>query len=162
MMMQDAIERFAIWCKNLKLSINVQKTKTMCFTTKRDNTPILKLDNTEIECVKTYKYLGVIFDAPYLTWKPHINMVKYECMRKLNILRALSGTSWGADRENLLKIYEAICRSRINYGCPAFLTASDTNLKTLQIIQNSALRVALGAWRSTNTSALHVEANIVP
>ena len=167
MYMQDAIDRFSTWCKNLKLIINIQKTKCMCFTTKKDEnfdpiTPQLKLDGVDIESVSTYKYLGVILDAPYLTWKPHINMLKTDCMKRLNILRALAGTKWGADRENLLKINEALCRSKIAYGCQALLTASNSNLNTLQVIQNAALRTALGAWRSTNISALHAEANVVP
>ena len=162
LLMQDAIERFSLWCKKLKLIINVQKTKAMCFTTKRTNTPVLSLDGVDIEVVKTFRYLGVIFDAPYLTWKPHITMLKDKCHEKLNILKALSTTSWGADRQSLLRINEALSRSKIAYGCPAVLTASDTNLKTLEIIQNSALRVSLGAWRTSNVSALQVEANVVP
>ena len=133
MAMQDAINRFSTWCKELKLTINVQKTQCMCFTTKRDEnynpiTPQLTLDGVEIESVPTYKYLGVTLDAPYLTWKPHIAILKAEAMRRVNIIKVLANTKWGADSDTLLRINEALCRSKIAYGCQALLTASKTNL----------------------------------
>ena len=139
----------------------------MTFTTKKDedHNPItsqLTLDGVDIESVTTYKYLGVTLDAPYLTWKPHITLLKSEAMKRVNIIRALTSTSWGADRDSLLKINEALCRGKIAYGCQALLTASETNLRTLETIQNSALRAALGAWKNTNTAALQTEANIPP
>ena len=87
---------------------------------------------------------------------------KKQMYKNLNILRALTATNWGADRDSLLKINEALNRSRIAYGCPAFLTASKTQLNRLEVIQNQALRIALGAWRSTRTTSLQVEANTAP
>ena len=54
LLMQDAINCFSEWCKKVKLNINVQKTKTMCFTTKRDNIPDLKLNGETIETVNKF------------------------------------------------------------------------------------------------------------
>ena len=101
-------------------------------------------------------------DAPTLTWNSHINMIKAECNARLNIMRALSGTSWGAGRDTLLKIYVTMIRSKLSYGSQALLSACPTNLKKLEIIQNAALRIATGAWRNTTIEALQVEANILP
>ena len=41
-------------------------------------------------------------------------------------------------------------------------SASETNLNCLSRIQNAALRVALGARKTSPTAALHIEANIQP
>ena len=82
--MQDTINRFSEWCKKVKLNINVQKTKTMCFTTKRDNIPDLKLNGEIIETVNEFKYLGMTLDAPYLTWKPHIGKIVTNSLKTIN------------------------------------------------------------------------------
>ena len=160
--MQEAIDRFSAWCKTTKLIINVQKTKAMCFSTKTPRNWTLSLDGENIEQVQEYKYLGMTLGAPSLTWSKHIEKLINKTLKALNLLRALAGTKWGADRTCLLKIFEALIRSKIAYGCPAFISASDTTLRKLEIIQNTALRIALGLWRSTRISHLQVEANMIP
>ncbi|CAL4061386.1 unnamed protein product [Meganyctiphanes norvegica] len=162
MLMQDAIERLEGWCNSVKLNINIQKTKSDVFYIKRLNTPSLKLNGEDIEVVKKFKYLGMMLDAPYLTWEPHITMIIEKCTKNNNILRAIAGTKFGADRDSILKINEALNKSRIAYGCPAFLSASKTQLNRLEVLQNTALRIAIGAWRSTRICNLQVEANVVP
>ena len=164
-MMQDSIRRLEAWCRDKKLTLNPAKTKCMCFTrfTKpEDNTPRLFLGNEEIEVVKTFKYLGMVMDAPNLTWNVHLNKLRDDCNARLSIMRAFTGTTWGADRDCLLKIYIALIRSKLAYGSQALLAASPTNLNKLEVIENTALRIATGAWNNTNIAALHVEANIVP
>ena len=136
--------------------------KTMCFTTKRDNIPDLKLNGEMIETVNEFKYLGMTLDAPYLTWEPRIGKIVTNSLKTINLMRVLAGTKWGADRQSLLKINEALIRSKIAYGCPAFISAAESNLKKLEVIQNAALRLALGVWRSTRIPNLQVEANVVP
>ena len=69
------------------------------------------------------------FDAPYLTWAAHIGQLITNSQKTINLMKTLSGTKWGADRQNLIKIYEALIRSKIAYGCPAIITASTSNLK---------------------------------
>ena len=100
-MMQDSINRLEDWCTKMKLTLNPAKAKAMCFTKflkEEKKTPRLYLDNVEIEVVSTFRYLGMVLDAPNLTWNAHINEVKAECNLRLNTMRALSGTTWGADR----------------------------------------------------------------
>ncbi|CAL4075705.1 unnamed protein product, partial [Meganyctiphanes norvegica] len=160
--MSDAIERFMEWCRKTKLKIQTQKTKCMCFTKKLEKTPRLYLEGTEIEVVRVFKYLGMLLDAPNLTWGPHINMIKSQCMARINIMRALSGTSWGANRECQLKIYNTMIKSKMAYGSQLLISASPSNLYKLEIVQNMALRIATGAWNNTHIPALQCEANILP
>ena len=162
-LMQAAINRFSEWCDSMKLKINVQKTKVMVFSTKKYLVPpILRLNGEYIQEVKKYRYLGMTLDAPYLTWGEHFKELKTHCTRTVNILKSLAGTNWGADRETLLKIYQAMIKGKIAYGCPAYISASDTNLGTLEIVQNQALRIALGTWQNTNIAYLQVESNVEP
>ena len=160
--MQDAIDRFSIWAKSKGLTISTGKTKAMCFTSKHDNEPSLTLNNEEIEVVNKFKYLGMVFDAPLLTWKHHITKISNDCHQGINIMKAISSTKWGANRETLTQFYTAFIKSRIAYGSAALLSACPTNLAKLEVIQNTALRLATGASRRTYIPALQCEANTPP
>ena len=135
----------------------------MIFTKKRlPNPPTLTIKGNNIEWVKTFKYLGLTFDAPTLTWKSHIEETCRQGTQRLNILKALAGTTWGADRALLLQIYIVFIRSKLTYGMAAVSSAADSRIKALNRIQNAALRIALGAKNTSPITALQVEANIPP
>ena len=51
-----------------------------------------------------------------------------------NILRVVSRQAWGADRTVLLRLYRALIRSKVDYGCQAYGSASNSNLKLLDPI----------------------------
>ena len=138
----------------------------MIFTNKRipklENIPKLEVHNNEVEWVKNFNYLGLKIDAPTLTWSPHIKDLCSEGLKRLNVLRAVAGSSWGASREILLRLHTQYIRSKITYGSAAFSSASKTNIGKLETIQNAALRVALGARKTSPVKALQVDANIPP
>lgn len=62
-------------------------------------------------------------------------------------------------KECLLRLYTCYIRSLLNYGIVLFSTASPRTLLTLNIIQNTTLRIATGALRSSSVTSLHVESN---
>ena len=59
-------------------------------------------------------------------------------------------------------LYRAIVRSKFDYGCTVYGTASNTNLRQLDSIHNSGLRLALGAFCTRPVSSLYTEANGAP
>ena len=59
-------------------------------------------------------------------------------------------------------LYRAIVRSTFDYGCIVYGTASNTNLRQLDSIHNSGLRLALGAFCTSPVSSLYTEANEAP
>ena len=111
---------------------------------------------------KNFKYLGMTIDAPTLTWKDHTDDLLTQTNQRLNIMRALAGTTWGAEREILLRIYTAYIRPKMTYGAAAYASVCDTRLGRLEGIQNTALRIAVGARKTSPIAALQVEANIPP
>ena len=48
----------------------------------------LTMKNTNIRCVKNYKFLGVTFDSS-LTWRNHITLLKASCHKTLNLLNII-------------------------------------------------------------------------
>ena len=123
--------------------------------------PDLKLDNDHIQFVKEAKFLGLIWDTK-LTFEPHIKYLKARCQKSLNILKVLPRTEWGADRTTLLKLYRSLVRSKLDYGCIVYGSASKTALAKLDPVHNQGLRLSLGAFRSSPVEGLYVEAQEPP
>ena len=80
----------------------------------------------------------------------------------LNLLRVLAHTSWGADQETLLHLYRSLIRSKLDYGCIVYGSARGSYFRMLDPIQNHALRLCLGAYRTSPASSLCMEANEPP
>ena len=165
---QAAINTLETWAGNWNLNFNSTKTKSMCFTKKKvkerleDPELKLKINQEEIEWVKTCKYLGATLDAPTLTWEKHYEELAREGLQRVNIMRAISGTSWGANRELLISFYKSYIRSKITYGAAATTSACQTRQDILERIQNAALRVAIGARKTSPVIAMQVDANLIP
>ena len=83
-------------------------------------------------------------------------------MKAMNILRVLAHYDWGADQSTLLHLYRALIRSKLDYGCIVYGSARKSYLQKLDPIQNNALRLCLGAFRSSPIESLYVEANELP
>jgi ribonuclease HI len=104
------------------------------------------------------KFLGVIFDQK-LNFKPHIAYLKDKSLKSLNLLKVIANTKWGADRDSLLQLYRALIRSKLDYGSVVFGSARPSYLERLEPIANKALRLCLGAFRTSPIDSLQVEAN---
>ena len=56
----------------------------------------LTLDDTPLKIEEQQTYLGVTFDKR-MTWKQYITSAEAKARRKMNIMRKLAGTKWGAN-----------------------------------------------------------------
>ncbi|CAF3586906.1 unnamed protein product [Rotaria socialis] len=153
------------WTEENGLILNPAKSKVMIFTRKRiDMTNIIpiKIGNISISFETTHKGLGMTLDAPKLTWKPHIDRIKTENINRLQTLKAVTGTTWGADRKMLKIMFKSFVLSKINYGSILYDSASETNLKSLDIIQNAGLRIITGNRKTTPIPSLICESDMLP
>ena len=160
--MQQYVNKFTDWCKVWKLTVNPLKTTMQYFTKKKVNCPIIRLENQVITYKKDQKILGLIFDSPNLTWKSHIEYLKRDCMKRVDLLKVFASPSWGASTLILKNFYIAYVRSKIDYACVLYGSASKTYLKKLDPIQNSAMRLILGARNTTPILSLQAESLIPP
>ena len=65
----------------------------------------------------------------------------------------------GADQTTLLKLYQSLVRSKLDYGCIIYGSARKSYLKMLDPIHNQGLRLALGAFRTSPAASLYVAAD---
>ncbi len=156
--LQLNINNVQAWADNNGFKFS--KTKTVCihFCNKRTlhPDPTLRIGDSIIPCVKEARYLGLIFDHK-LNFIAHIKHIKNKTQKSLNLLRVLSNTSWGADRRSKTLIYKALIRSKLDYGSIVYGSARPSYLKSLETIQNQALRLCLGAFRTSPVESLEVE-----
>ena len=155
--LQHTINRLEEWTLTNGFTISKNKTVAMHFCPdKKCMDPVLKLDNDPIQFVKEAKFLGFIWDTK-LTFEPHINYLKTQCQKSLNILKVLSRTEWGADQTTLLKLYRSLVRSKLDYGSIVYGSASKTALAKLDPVHNQGICLSLGAFRSSPVESLYVE-----
>ena len=83
-------------------------------------------------------------------------------LEALNLIRVVAHLKWGGHRHTLLMLYRTIVRSKLDYGCTVYGTASNTNLRKLDSIHNARLRLALGAFCTIPVSSMYTEANEAP
>jgi len=102
-----------------------------------------------------------VFDQ-HLTWSEHIDYVTSKCSKRLNLMRAIYGTRWGATTKSLITIYRALIRSVLDYGATAYDSAPTSKLQKLDRIQYSALKLCWGEMTTTSASALQFECGEAP
>jgi hypothetical protein len=153
------------WTKDNDLTLNPDKSTSTLFTpdpAEYNTTLNLKINNTIIPTDKNPKILGINFD-PKLTFKNHIDITDKKAKKSLNIPKSLTTRKWGKNKETLVTTYKMITRPIIEYGSTVWSPlVSNTNIKKLQITQNTALRIATGCTADTNITHLHQETEELP
>ena len=120
------------------------------------------MNGKQLTTVNEYKFLGMTFDS-HLTWASHIKKVKERCQTPLWLLRAaISCNKLGADRKRILRLYNVLVRSIIDYGSIIYDTAARTHLQKIDRIQYEGIRINIGALKPSPTPMLELEANIIP
>ena len=123
--------------------------------------PVLSLNGNAIPVAEHAKLLGVTFDSR-LRWRIHIADVVRRCQGGLNVLRCLANIHWGSCREVLLNVYRAIVLSRLEYGSLVLSSARRTTLRSLDSIHLLGARLATGAFRTSPTLSVLLEADLMP
>ena len=160
--MQRYLNKFSKWCREWGLCINPGKTYLQMFTRKRVSIPILRINDKVIEHVKEKRLLGLILDAPRLTWSAHINYLKINCMKRVSLMKTFASTKWGASMVIMRQFYISYIQAKINYGSVVYASSAGSYLQKLDIIQNACMRMILGARRSTPILSLQAESHIPP
>jgi ribonuclease HI len=160
---QNSLQIIEKWSAETGFRCSTTKTTIMRFSRRRNKEALepLQLYGQPLTQVQHQTYLGITFDSR-LTFSTHITTLKNDCLRRLNLLKAIAHTNWGSDERTILRTYRATIRSKLDYGSPAYGSATRSQLRKLDTIQNTALRLALGAFRTSPALSLHRESNETP
>ena len=117
------------------MQISKEKTKYIIFTQKKKICNInLKIEKQEIERVDSFKFLGIYFES-YLSWRTHIDNIVSRSFTSLNMLRTITGSTWGANSRTLLLFYKQYIRPVMEYGSELFNMSSRKYLQKLDSVQ---------------------------
>jgi hypothetical protein len=104
----------------------------------------VRFTSTEIQHVEHPKYLVLTLDRT-LTYKAHLTKTSKKVSARINIVRKLAGTGWGAGTETLRTAVLAIVYSTAEYCAPVWLNSVQLNHR----IQPTTMASNIGSYRST-------------
>ena len=160
--LQTNLNKIGEWATDNGFIFSYDKTECVHFwKVKGSQKPELTLNNKPIKVSAKAKFLGLIWDRG-LTFQDHVQYLRGKCLKALGMFRVLSKSDWGADTHTLLQLYKALVRSKIDYGCIVYSSASHHILKQLYSVNNEALRICTGAFKSSPITSLHAECHEMP
>jgi hypothetical protein len=137
---QSALNNLSKWTRRKGFRISLEKTIAMHICRKRNHDhrdPQIRSNGQTLEVKNTHNILGITFENR-LTWKAHITEPKEKAAKRMNVLRSLARTNWGADQGMLLPIHEMFILLALEYGRAAYGSATDGQLKRLEPIHKRA------------------------
>ena len=160
---QSAIRALEKWCDETGFIFSTTKTISMHICRKRNcgKTAQLNMKKQAIPHSDKHKFLGLTVDDG-LRWTSHVEQLKRDCQKKVNTLKMLSHTEWGADTKTLQMLYQTLIKSKIDYGSEVYESTSKTNVQKLGTIRNQCLRIATGAFKSSPIKSLEVLTSTLP
>ena len=162
--LKRALATINTYCNFWKMKLNVQKTTYTIFTRSpkiAKDSFVFKVDGIPIQKDDNPSYLGVTLDQQ-LNLNKFISGLKEKSTTRLNLLKRLASTKWGANKDTLRQMYIGYVRSVMDYGASIQTVASKSTTSSLDRVQNQAGRLICGAFRSTPSAACEIDANLEP
>lgn len=105
------------------------------------------------------KYLGVTLDRS-LTYRKHLEITGQKLKARNNIIRKLTGTTWGAQAATLRTAALSLVYSTAEYCAPVWQGSRHVNKVDVHL--NESMRLITGTLKPTPLPWLHVTSNIAP
>ena len=122
----------------------------------------LTINNNALPMAIHPKVMGLTLD-PTLTYNTHIHTISVHAHKPLQIIKVLTATGWGKQKEKLMVTYNVVMRPALEYASSIWSPlASSNSINKLQVMQNAALRTATGCTQDTNIQHLHDETLTLP
>lgn len=156
------LSRVEQWSSANKLTINQNKTKAIIISPKVNkclNDISLTINNSPIQIVNSFKYLGVILDNK-LSFKDHIINLGKKIARSVGIISKLRHYF---PSKILLKLYFTLIHPHLMYGILVWGSTYKTYSKKIASLQNKALRLVTNNfnYNSGSASSMYKQLNIL-
>ena len=91
-----------------------------------------------------------------------MNNMKEKASKRLNLIKRLASTTWGANKGTLRQLYLGYVRSAMDYALPIQEIATKQAKEPVDRIQNQAVKLICGGTRTTPIAACEIDSNIEP
>ncbi len=151
----NEIDKISEWLKINKLSINVSKSKCMFFHTTRRKSPEIELmlDNSVIERVNEFNFLGIVIDSN-LSWKNHNDYICNKLSKTIGVINRLKNF---LPLSVKVTLYNSLVLSHINYGLLLWGHSCNRIIKT----QKRAIRTVTASKYNAHTEPLFKKLNLL-
>lgn len=157
-----ALSKLTPYYEENQLKPNPLKTEVCAFHLRHiDSNKKLKViwSGQELNHNFTPRYLGVTLDRT-LTFKKHCQNTKLKVSSRNNILRKLTGTSWGAQPHVLRTSAIALSLAAAEYSSPVW--KSSVHSKNVNIAINESCRIITGCLKPTPLNKIYSLSGIAP
>lgn len=154
------------WGKQHGAAFDKKKSQWVLFTHRQPNTYpadlTLRLASETLSPQASIKWLGVVLD-PKLSFKLHGQLALKKGTLSLLKLRSLARSGWGISIKLFLRLTSALVHSRTDYASIVWHSHGKPSATThsLQRLDNTAQRLALGAFRSHPIIFLRHDSNSI-
>ena len=164
---QKAVDVVVEWSKEWRLTLNATKCEVSLFSTCTKDAGIVPEVSIESAGKRVQmkmqphpRLLGVTLDRG-LNFNKHVKEVVATAKDKLKILSCISRSKWGWRKAQVTQVYQSHVKSIMDYAGFAwqpYLATSE--MMKLERIQNAALKIATGVYRTSPVEARRAEAGI--
>ena len=106
------------------------------------------------------RLLGVYMDRT-LAFTAHVDFVSEKIGKRCRMIGAVANTEWGWMKDTLTKLYNCQIKTIMHYGAPAWRPwISDTNVATLERMDQRALRMITGQSVGSPCEAIRLESGV--
>ena len=153
--MTEAITQLSKWFAANKLTSNMKKTAYTIFSKHKlpESLQSIEYEGVIIKHADSTKYLGITLDKN-LNWEEHIKALNTKLSKTIQALKIIKSK---VQNKNKLMLFSAYITSRIQYGIEIYSTANTKLIKSVQTLQNRALKVLFNKDYLTPTTQLHKE-----
>lgn len=140
-LLQDDLDRFATWCSNSNLKLNVGKCEFTRFYRKKS--PVLfdyKFDNSDIQFNNLITDLGVVFDKE-INFKSHFDKIVTKASQMLGFIKR-----WSKEFNCPFvsrHLYITFVRPILEYGCQVWSPFYQIHIDRIEAVQKRFVRFAL-------------------
>ena len=149
----------------INLLLNPDKTTCTLFTpdsAEYTSNLDLTINNKALPMATHPNVLGLTLDLK-LTYSTHIHNISVQAHKPLQIIKSLTATGWGKQKETLMATYKAVMRPALGYTSSVWSPiASSTSINKLQVMQKTALKTATGCTQDTHIQHMHDETLTLP
>lgn len=156
--LQHALNAFESFCTEWKLTVNIEKTKIILFGRGKLKSSLkFFYNNTQIEIVRQYKYLGVIFSRG----GSFAATVKHNCEQATKamfvLIRKVRSLNLSIDLQ--LDLFEKMIKPILLYGCEVW---GYCNTSLIERVQLKFLKSIFNLKQSTPNVMVYGEFGIFP
>ncbi|XP_043194729.1 uncharacterized protein LOC122366479 [Amphibalanus amphitrite] len=154
---QRALDSLEEWARRWKMVVSLEKTTSTIFTldpAEARREAALHFQGQPVKFSPTTTFLGIALDRS-LTFTGHVKTIKAKMLQRNNVLRAISGTTWGCSPSDLRSTYLAFSRACADYAAGAWMPGlSESGLRELETVQRQACRTITGCRRTAAEETL--------